>query len=167
MLMTLAASGRNAPSPAILTPADAPPSPTVAVETRFGTVAVGREAILDMPSGILGFDGHSRFALVDLPDGRLGQFRLLQSLHDPDVSFIVMPFDTGSGLIDEADLDEARRAAGAAADACFLLIVTIRKEEGTVRMTVNLRAPIVVDAARRVARQCVLSNNRYSIRHSL
>ena len=147
---------------------DAPAAPTLPVETRYGQVEVSRDAIVEMPNGILGFAGHSSFALIDLPEGRLGQFRLLQSLQDADLSFLVMPLDAGSGVIDRADLDEARRAAGATAeDAAFLLIVTVRKEKDGVRMTANLRAPIVLDTARRTARQYVLSNNRYSIRHAL
>ena len=166
--MTPAASrAPQAPLP-LSAAAEAPAAPTLPIETRYGRIEVSCDAIIGMPNGILGFAGHSSFALIDLPDGRLGQFRLLQSLQDPDLSFLVMPLDPGSGAIDRADLDEARRAAGAAAeDAAFLLIVTLRKEKDGIRVTANLRAPIVLDKARRIAGQYVLSNNRYSIRHAL
>ncbi len=55
----------------------------------------------------------------------------------------------------------------AVADTAFLLIVTVRSEGGKRSMTVNLRAPIAIDTGRRAARQCVLSNNAYSVRHPL
>ena len=72
----------------------------------------------------------------------------------------------GRGPIAEEDLEEIVAAAGvSAAEAIFLLIVTIRANpdgEGIV-MTVNLRAPIVFDPATRLARQCVTSNQVYPV----
>ncbi|NIR61560.1 MAG: flagellar assembly protein FliW [Gammaproteobacteria bacterium] len=57
----------------------------------------------------------------------------------------------------------------ARARASFLLIVTIRANETGegIGMSVNLRAPIVLDSEQRIARQHVLSNGDYPVRQDL
>src|SRR3546814_132908 len=137
------------------------------IVTPFGPVSVDAASILDITGGILGFEGRSRFALAPVPNPRLGRFMILQSVEDPSISFIVLPM-AEDGPIAGADREEACTMLNSVPeDTIFLLIVTVRREkEGSV-MTVNLRAPIAVDTTRRQARQCVLSNNAYTVRHPL
>jgi flagellar assembly factor FliW len=153
-------------------PAFAPPpvaaDDTVEIDTRFGRFAYSRANAITMPQGVLGFSSFHEFVLLTLPDTRFAQFRLLQCVSEPALSFLVVPGRPERCGIDRADVDEATTACGVACrDAAFLLIVTIRKTEGKVDMTVNMRAPIVLDLRRQVAQQYVLSNSRYSIRNRL
>ena len=141
---------------------------TIVVETRFGPVTISRNALIDMPQGPLGFAQHRSFALTDLPNPRLNQFKLLQSLSDAAVSFVVAPSGRDGGPIAAADIDEACAAGGMApADPLVLLIVTVRSGEAGIAMSVNLRAPVIVDPERRVGRQMVLNNPGYSVRHPI
>jgi flagellar assembly factor FliW len=143
-------------------------SEEVTVETRFGPIACSPQALIEMPQGPLGFAEHRRFALLDLPNPRLAQFRLLQSMADPGVSFVVVPTGRDSSLIEQPDIDEACGAAGIPpADLLVLLIVTVRQTPDGSAMTVNLRAPVMLDVRRRTARQIVLPNPAYSVRHPL
>lgn len=48
---------------------------------------------------------------------------------------------------------------------CFLCIAAIKPE--VARSVVNLKAPVVIDAESRRARQIILEDDRYSIRHPL
>jgi flagellar assembly factor FliW len=138
----------------------------ILVRTRFGVVAATPDAIIEMPHGPLGFAQHRRFVMADLPNPKLAQFKLLQSLSAPDVSFVVAGFNPESGLLAAADIDQGCAEVGfTAAERAVLLILTVRQEGGKVAMSVNLRAPIVVDLQRRLARQIVLGNPAYSIRH--
>ena len=138
------------------------------VKTRFGVIAVQPDAVIEMPQGPLGFTQHRRFVLAELPNPKLQQYRLLQSLGDAEVSFVITPLQPESGLIALADIEEACSASGfLVSDALVLLIVTVRQELGRIATTVNLRAPIVLDAERRLARQIVLGNPDYPVRHPL
>lgn len=139
---------------------------TRVLETRFGTVTVARDAILDMPAGPLGFEDRHSFALLPFPDKRFARFSLFQCVEDPTLSFIVMPYDRHSELYEPADLNEAAAALGTDADSVQLyLIVTVRSTPDGPILTCNLRAPLVVDAPAGLARQCVLLGAKYSIRH--
>lgn len=146
------------------TPADAP----VTVETRFGAFDFSPEQTLYMPRGPHGFVEHHVFGLANLPPPAPETFKLLQALDDPELSFIVVPLDPASGAVAAEDLADGAQTLGMAAqDAIFLLIVTLRAEEGGTTATVNLRAPLVVDLERRLAAQVVLANSAYPIRQPL
>ncbi len=141
---------------------------SITVETRLGPVVTHRCAVIEMSQGPLGFAGHTRFALADLPNPTLSRFKLLQSLSDSQVTFVVAPVDPDSGPIQRADLDDACMNAGLApGNLLVLLIVTVRTLAEGVSLTANLRAPVIIDVARRAGRQVVLGNPEYSVRHPL
>ena len=136
--------------------------------TRFGeleTIVVSDEAELTFAEGLPGFEEHTAFALMQ--DERLGPFGLLQSLVDPDVGFLVVEpahfaedyaFDLTDEDVARLELDESV----APLTLCILVI------PGDVRtMTANLRAPIVVNPTRRLAKQVILADDRYPLRHSV
>jgi flagellar assembly factor FliW len=139
------------------------------VETRFGTYAVSPNKILRFERGLLGFPKAASFALLDLPGDAPQAFRLLQQIDDPTLGFIVWPL-TGELQADaEADLQalcDARHIKRA--DAVFLLIATLRpKAEGGVDITVNRRAPVLLDGQRMTGVQVVLNDPRYEVRTRL
>lgn len=146
---------------------DLPPLPdTVIVQTKFGDYTFTPDHRVHMPKGPLGFQDYHDFALANLPNQELESFKLLQSLDDQALGFIVTAVPETGGPIANEDLDEIAAAAGvSAAEAIFLLIVTIRPDpEGDgIVMSVNLRAPIVFNPATRLARQCVTGNQSYPV----
>lgn len=140
----------------------------IMVETRMGPVAVHPNAVIEMPQGPLGFARHTRFALADLPNPDHARFKLLQSMDDPAVSFVVAPVEAEGGPIARSDLDEACLAVGMApANLLVLLIVTVRKDPTGISLTANLRAPVIIDVLKRIGRQVVLVNPNYAVRHPL
>jgi flagellar assembly factor FliW len=140
----------------------------ITIETRLGPVAVHPNAIVDMPQGPLGFARHTRFALADLPNPDLARFKLLQSMDDPAVTFVVAPVEADGGPIARDDLDEACLSAGlTSGNLLVLLIVTVRNDPTGISLTANLRAPVLVDVRKRVGRQVVLVNQSYAVRHPL
>jgi|TARA_R110002072_G_scaffold727_10_gene5325 flagellar assembly factor FliW len=144
-----------------------PPASTM-VETRFGVYEFTAANSLYLPQGLLGFSRSKHFGLANLPQPQLATFKLMQSLEDPQLSFIVTPLMEESGLVAQADLDELLVIQGIdSADAAFLLLVTLRQSPSGFDMTVNLRAPVIVDLINRTGRQVVLHNSDYDLRHAL
>lgn len=141
---------------------------TFVIESRFGMLTIPPQASLLFPQGLLGFGDCRDFALADLPDGKQPQFKALQCLTDPSLAFLVAPLPIDNGVIDSVDMEEACASLSIAADdLAVVLIVTVRRDDAGVHVSVNLRAPILIDVRRRVARQYVLPNNKYEIRHKL
>lgn len=131
--------------------------------TRFGTVEVESQLIIEMPAGMLGLERCKRFTL--LQEQRESAYRWLQSLDDPALAFIVVnPLDFYPDY--EAELsDEQAESLGltSPADAVLLCTVTVGRERGEI--TINLAGPIIMNARTMRARQIVLEDERYSTKH--
>jgi len=161
---TAATAAKSAPPAQPEAPADAP----IAVESRFGTIVISSAARVTFPQGLLGFSDYHSFGIAPLPDGKHPQFRVLQSLEAAELAFLVAPLNLDSGAVAIEDIDEACRTLGIGRDDLLvLLIVTVRREGESAQVSVNLRAPVFVDARRGIARQYVMPNTRYAIRHPL
>lgn len=141
---------------------------TVTVETRFGSIAFDDSNSVTLPQGLIGFSEFRRFGLAPIPDPRMAQFRLLQCLDQTDLSFLVLPVPLDGSTIADEDVDEACATLGIPRhDVALFLLVTLRKEAEGLSVSMNVRAPIVVDSTTRIARQHVLPNPDYPIRHML
>ncbi|MCG8360929.1 MAG: flagellar assembly protein FliW [Kiloniellales bacterium] len=138
------------------------------VETRFGALEFGAENRVYMPLGLLGFSDHHNFGIADLPQPELAAFKLLQCLEDTSLSFIVNPLKIDEGRVAREDLEDAALSVGIPVEAAaFLLIVTLRQADQGLNVTVNLRAPVVIDVNRALARQVVMANSAYPIQQPL
>ena len=125
-----------------------------------------RTASIYMPRGLLGYAGFHDFALANLPDPKLTQFKLLQSLSEPTLSFVVAPIVLENDLIELADIEAACRTLSIAmADVALMLVVATRRIGAATQISVNLRAPVIVDTRNQAAWQHILSNHRYPVRH--
>ena len=140
----------------------------ITIETRFGALAFGPENRLMLPVGLLGFADYRHFGLAELPQAELAEFRLLQSLDDHSLSFIVTTLRIDEGIVAREDLEDAALSVGVPLEvAAFLLIVTVRPAPEGSSVTVNLRAPVVVDVNRAIARQVVMANSGYPIQQPI
>lgn len=151
-------------------PAVSPPAgdDVIMVDTRLGPVAVHPHAVIEMPQGPLGFAHLTAFGIADLPNPDLAHFKLLQSMDDPSVTFVVAPIEVDGGPIARQDVEDACLHAGMGTnDLLLLLIVTVRNDPTGVAVTANLRAPVIIDVRRRTGRQVVLANPDYAVRHPL
>ncbi len=146
------------------------PSETVVVETRFGTYEFAPNETVMMPHGLIGFAEQQLFGLGNLPAPLPEDFKLLQSLGEPPISFIVVPLSSDEAPIEAADLDAACIATGFVRDEVHIMFLcTIRPRDNGegIDMWANIRAPILFDLEARQARQYVLPSDRYPLRQPL
>lgn len=139
------------------------------IETaRFGVIDIDPGRIITFPRGFVGFPQWQRFVL--LPHRADSPFWILQSVDDPALAFVVMdPREAvpdyvarvpAAQLADvgiETD-DEAERAV-------VLALVTLRGDPAGA--TANLKAPLVINPARRLGIQVILDGSPYAIRHPI
>lgn len=142
-------------------------TPGATVETPFGPLARRPEAELAFPSGLPGFGGVTHFLLGPIP-GHEGPFRILHGLADEPVDLVVVPMDCLAERIAESDIEAVRAKLDIPAqDLLVLCIVTLPRRDQADTAQVNVRAPIFVDVARRVAVQMVLPSAGYRFRAPL
>ncbi len=130
---------------------------------RFGEITVGDNEKIEIPHGLLGFPEYTRFCLVDPGDETL--ILWLQSLDNPEIAFALLEpkifRPDYSARLSAAELRELRLSN--VNQSAVFSVLTI--PEDVTLMTANLKAPVVINLKEQVARQVVLQENEYSIKH--
>ncbi len=145
---------------------------------RFGTIEVADEDVYFVPNGIPGFPEMHRVTLIGAGNGpgeRAGDgadaagddssLFWLQDLDDGDLAFMcVVPWVAFPDY--EIEIDERLLGIEDETDVRILSLISIRHEadDSGVQMTVNLRAPLVIDTRHRRLQQVILSDSRWPIR---
>jgi flagellar assembly factor FliW len=117
---------------------------TITLESsRFGTVEVPAEAIVEFPTGLIGLGGH-RYAL--LARSEESTFVWLHSLEDPELALpLTNPWQFFNTYEVELSDDEADRIGVNVAEET-VVYVTVRAAETLEDFSANLRAPILIAA---------------------
>jgi flagellar assembly factor FliW len=124
--------------------------------TRFGTVEIQPEDILLFSRGLIGFETHCHWVL--LADARHSGVAWLQSLADPAVALaMVSPRRYVPGYRVLIQRDQLTPLELAVLDEAFVLVPLGRNETG---LTLNLRAPLIVNLTRRIGRQVVTGDEQ-------
>lgn len=133
--------------------------------SRFGQIELQNSDVLTFPEGLLGFADLRQFVLLDDPTDEI--FAWLQSCESMHIAFPVLEPELFSENykvnLTKGDLEGLKLQSPE--KARYFSIVTI--PDDPTQMTANLKAPIVVNVAERLARQCVLQDNNLAIREPI
>lgn len=138
------------------------------LESRFGPISLDVTKSVFFPRGILGFPPELTFGIAEMPIEHLKHFKLLQSLNDQSISFVVLPLDYANPWIEEEDmLAAAALHQIKPEDMVMFLILNVRKMPDKHVITANVRAPLIIDVENRVGGQYVFPHNKYEISQEL
>ena len=113
--------------------------------TRFGTLEVSEEALLEFPRGLIGLPS-TQYAL--LATSEKAAFLWLQSVNDPNLAIpVTNPFRFFDTYEIELSDDEAARIGITETDHASVY-VTVRAGGTLEEFSANLRAPLLVSAGR-------------------
>ncbi|MFA6411424.1 MAG: flagellar assembly protein FliW [Syntrophales bacterium] len=133
--------------------------------SRFGEIDIDESKIIEMRGGILGFNSLKRFIMIVHEEG--SPFHWFQSLDDGSIAFITMnPFIVKSDYDPEID-DQTIEILEVdnAEDIELMVILTVRSEP--VKMTANLRAPLVINKQKKLASQVILEDEQYPVQYNV
>lgn len=132
----------------------------------FGEITYEENEIIYFINGLFGFENYKKYLPLSFNEDNDSMISL-QNLDDEALSFIVMnPFmlcQDYSPKLSEQDLKELE--ANSIDDISFYVISVIR--DPVEESTVNLKAPLAINAINRKAKQIMLEQPEYSFRHSL
>ncbi|HEU5046978.1 MAG TPA: flagellar assembly protein FliW [Rickettsiales bacterium] len=136
------------------------------IETRFGKVTLHRDKMVSFPRGLLGMPEKRNFQVSEFPSDKLRRFKLLQCCDDYALSFITFPIGLENGIIAAEDLLRASTELGIQPDnLAVLLIASVHRSPEKVTISVNARAPLLIDASLRLAAQYVFQTDKYKVQH--
>jgi len=132
--------------------------------TRFGHVEIDEKLIITLPQGILGFEDFKRYCILDHID-KESPFKWLQSVDDPSLAFVITdPLIFLSHYKAKVPVQEvADIKLSDAAQAIIAVIVNIKRDHSEI--TMNLQGPLVINSHERLAKQVIIRDGEYSVRH--
>lgn len=133
--------------------------------TRFGQLEVNPNDIITFSEGLLGFENLKKYFVVDPGDSTL--ILWLQSTEDEKVAFpIIEPKIFKPDYIAKllpADLNGLELETLQSAKLYSILTIPANVTE----MSANLKAPVVVNSAKKVGKQIVLQDSKLSVKHEM
>lgn len=137
------------------------------ITTRvFGEIEIDENKIISFPSGIIGFPEMTDFALVyDEEKGKDTPIRWLQSLQEVEFAMPVMnPLLVAADYNPEVE-DDHLVPLGEMNLEDTLVLVTVTVPKDLTKMSVNLQAPIVINADSKKAAQIIVDSEQYPVKY--
>ncbi len=131
----------------------------------LGTVEYSNDSIIKFEEGLIGITDKKDFLFIEKED--FLPFSYLQSVNDPDFSLIVInPFFVDKEYNYEISKDDLK-SLSIKDDSDFFIVAIVVFSNNIENITVNLRAPIVINIKTKKSKQVLLLNDNYDIEESL
>ena len=131
---------------------------------NFGEIEIDDGKIIHFPAGIIGFPELTDFALVHDDEQGTGNVHWLQSLQEAGFAMPVMdPLIVAPDYNPVID-DDIFAPIGHLTENEMLILVTLTVPKDITTMSVNLKGPLVINAATRKACQVILEDKQYEIK---
>ncbi|NMA85629.1 MAG: flagellar assembly protein FliW [Epulopiscium sp.] len=121
--------------------------------------------VITFKKGLPGFEGLSKFILFPVEENEV--FNILHSIEDPEVGLVtISPFsidkeyeiELKDGLIKRLKIEKPDDV---------LIQTTVTLNSKLENITVNMKAPIVINISTKSGEQIILDNDKYLIKHPL
>lgn len=131
---------------------------------HFGSIEIDEKGIISFSQGIPGFDNYNKYILLGSNDDK-SPFQWLQCIDNTDLAFAVAnPFvikkdyeiDIPDNAVEELEITSPD-------DVITLSIVVVPEDINKISM--NLKAPLIINSKTKKGKQIVLDTDAYTVRH--
>lgn len=130
--------------------------------TRFGTLDIDDQRIIRFEAGIIGFPEEKGFVLIH--HGSSDTMAWLQSVRTPELALPVVGAHQFAPSYPDVSLAEAAQHAGLEGSPDDMTALVVLCATPGAPSTVNLAAPIIVNAASWTGTQAILDGTRFTTR---
>ncbi|MEE9441129.1 MAG: flagellar assembly protein FliW [candidate division Zixibacteria bacterium] len=135
------------------------------ITERFGELEISEDLIITMTKPILGFEHLRKYVIVETDD--FEPFKWFQSIDDPGAAFVIINplhfFHDYMVEVNPKEIEELNVVK--VEDVLTYAIVTIPQDY--TKMTANLQGPVLINSVTRLAKQLVMVNSHYKIKHRM
>ncbi len=131
---------------------------------NFGEIEIDEKNIIHFPEGILGFEEEKQFVMIKDEDEQ-NPFQWLQSVQNPELAFVIInPFFVfpDYDIVLSKSVQEKLKIEDEKDVAVYSIVVV---PEDIEKMTVNLLGPIVININKKLGKQVILDDDRYTTKH--
>ncbi len=130
----------------------------------FGEITIDDDKLIKFPNGIVGFPDLVDFTLIHDEEKGKDSIHWLQSIQEPAFAMPVMdPLLVRPDYNPEVD-DELLKNIGTLVPEETLVLVTVTVPKDLTKMSVNLRGPIIINAAEKKAAQVIVEGEEYPVK---
>lgn len=139
------------------------------VQTKwFGEIEVGEEKIITFDKGIIGFEDWKKYTLVyDAEKEEDVSIIWLQAIDEPTLALPIMRPELVYENYDPIVEDEIIKTLGDIKDADLLVACALTVPEDLTKMTINLKAPIIINIDTMKGVQLIADNAEYLVRYPI
>lgn len=139
------------------------------VKTKhFGEIDLDKDKIITFEQGIIGFEDYKNYTILyDTEDGEKASISWLQSIDEQALAIPVI-----NPLLVKPDYnpvveDELLKPLGEINEENVVLLLTITVPSDLTKMSVNLKAPFVINADTRKGSQIIVENQDYEVKYNV
>ena len=145
------------------------------ITTRtLGKVDIDDRQFITFPRGILGFETHKRFALLDAPQP---PFYWLQSLSDAQTAFVLISPDVFRNdyalslesneleVLEVQELEDGNLTLKNGERAQLLVFAIVTVSTDVSNMTANLQGPVIINPYNHCGLQGIQTDSRWKTKH--
>lgn len=134
--------------------------------TRFGTIEINDNLIFDFVEPIIGYDKFRKYVFIE--HNEQSAFKWLQSIDVPELAFPV----TSPAFFDidyqfEIPTEKAEKIDLTSVESLISVNIVTIPSQNPKKATVNLLAPIIINATNKQGMQIILSNSNYQVKYPL
>ena len=135
------------------------------ITKQHGTFTYNEEDIITFKKGIMGLENLKKFIIADIKENTV--FKILQSIEDEDVGLVIIsPFEVKNNY--EIELKEnLTENLSISSQKEVMLYNTVTINSDVHKITVNLKAPIVINMDKKLGEQIIIDKEEYKIKHPL
>lgn len=134
----------------------------------FGEVELADEKVLDFPSGLIGFENYTKFAIMyDEESKSATRISWLQSLEEPLLALpVIDPLAVVGEYVPMIE-DELLEPLGNPADEDLLFLLAMTVPSDMTKVTANMKAPIIINAVTKKGVQLIVENEDYPVKFNV
>ena len=138
------------------------------VKTKFfGEVDLPEEKIITFERGLIGLADYKKFTILYDCEKENSNISWLQSVEEPTLALpVVKPWIIKEDYNPVVE-DELLSHIGELTEENLVILVTMTVPEQMEQMSVNLKAPIIVNADTRKGAQIICDNNDYEVKYKI
>ena len=133
----------------------------------FGNIEIGEEKIIHFENGVLGFEDYKDYTILYDNEKEKSFFSWLQSTEESSLAFpIVNPFNVVESYNPQIN-DDMLESIGGISDEDTVVFLMATIPEDVKQASVNMKAPLIINASSRKGVQIIADGQEYEIKHKL
>lgn len=134
----------------------------------FGEVEIANDKIITFESGMLGFEEYKQYTLMYDVEKEKRTIMWLQCVDEPELAFpVIEPMKVYEGYNPVVEDEWLIPMGEVESEEDYFLLTVFTVPADLTKMTVNLKAPIVINTKTMKACQLIVNNDDYPVKYNV